>query len=133
MKTYFKVYQDFSRYIPIDETEYEKALYAFKMGKGAIFEAGAVSRIEGIFPDLNRMNGWNSDYKQTQDDNNEIERARLVATKFAAKTKERVDYLIATKQEHLIGKGVEIPELETPTQHKLSGEIKNLASTFKAK
>jgi len=127
---YFKVYQDYTRFVPIDENEYEKAIYAFLKGKPAIFEMGAVSRIESIIPDLNKINGWYSDYKPTADDSAELDKAREKAKPFMAKVKEKVQYLISTKQEHLIGKNVEIPELSAPTNHTLSGEIKNLSGKF---
>ena len=131
MKKYFKVYQDFSRYVPIEEEEYEKAIYAFIKGKSAVFEAGAVSRIEGVFPDLNKMNGWYSDYKPNQDDNGELENAREVANKITSKIKERVQYLIDTKQENLIGKNVEIPELSAPKNPEISAISKELSDKFK--
>lgn len=133
MKKYFKVHQDFSRYVPIGEEEYEKAIYAFLKGSPAVFEAGAISRIEGIFPDLNKMNGWYSDYKPNQDDNAEIETAREIAGKFTAKIKEKVQYLISTKQEHLIGKNVDIPELSAPKNPELSAISKELSDKFKIK
>lgn len=131
MKKYFKVHQDFSRYIPIEEEEYEKAIFAFLKGRPAVFENGAVSRIEGIFPDLNKMNGWYSDYKPNQDDNAEIENAREIAGKFTAKIKDKVQYLIDTNQEHLIGKNVEIPELEKPQRKEISEATKQLSDKFK--
>lgn len=128
---HFKVYQDYTKFVPIDETEYEKAIYAFLKGKPAIFEMGAVSRIESIIPDLNKINGWYSDYKPNADDSAEIERAKNIARPFMAKVKERVQYLITTKQENLIGKNVEIPELENSKQHQLTGDVENLANKFK--
>lgn len=128
---YFKVYQDFTKFVPIDETEYEKAIYAFLKGKPAIFEMGAVSRIESIIPDLNKINGWYSDYKPTADDSAELDKAKEKAKPFMAKIKERVQYLMETKQENLIGKNVAIPELENKQQHQLTGEVEKLADKFK--
>ena len=131
MKKYFKVYQDFSRYVPIKEEEYEKAIYAFLKGKSAIFDAGVVSRIEGIFPDVNKMNGWYSDYKPNQDDNREIEQAREIANKFTSKIKDKIQYLIANGKEDLIGKNVDIPELSAPKDNPVSKEVKELADKLK--
>lgn len=128
---HFKVYQDFNRYVPIEEDEYEKALYAFLKGKPAIFEMGAVSRIESITPDLNKMLGWYSDYKPNADDNADLDRVREGIRPYMAKIKERVQYLIETKQEHLIGKNVEVPELDKPQNNPLSGEIKSLGDKFR--
>lgn len=128
---YFKVYQDYTKFVPIDETEYEKALYAFIKGKPAIFEMGAVSRIESIIPDLNKINGWYSDYKPTADDNAELEQAKRKAQPYMARIKERVQYLIENKKENLIGKNVEIPELEKPQNPQLQEATKQLADKFK--
>lgn len=130
---YFKVYKDFNRYVPIKADEYEKALYAFIKGRPAIFENGAVSRIESILPDLNRMCGWYSDYKPNQDDNAEIDRAKNMVKPFMIKTKEKVEYLMETKQEHLIGKNVEIPELNKPENPQISEVIKRLSDKLKIK
>lgn len=128
---YFKVFQDYTKFVPIDETEYEKALYAFLKGKPAIFQLGAVSKIESIIPDLNKINGWFSDYKPTSDDNAELDWAKRKAMPFMAKIKEKIQYLIDSKQEHLIGKNIEIPELENKNQHQISNEIKSLSDKFK--
>lgn len=128
---YFKVYQDYSKFVPIDETEYEKAIYAFLKSRPAIFELGAVSRIESIIPDLNKINGWYSDYKPNADDSAEIEKAKEIARPFMAKMKEKVQYLIETKQEHLIGKNIVVKELEEKQTHQLSGSVKTLVDKFK--
>lgn len=112
-KLYFKVYTDFTRYIPIDETELEKALYAFQTGKPVIFENGAATRIESVIPDYNKAAGYYSDYKPTADTIPYIENAKPMFTGLVSKAKEKIQYLIATKQENLIGKNVELPELES--------------------
>lgn len=110
---YFKVYIDYSRHIGIDETELEKALYAFITGEPVIFEMGAATRIESVIPDLNKTLGWNSDYKPTADDMGELEQAKERYTGYIGKVKEKVQYLIQMKRTDLIGKGVDIPELES--------------------
>jgi tryptophan 2,3-dioxygenase len=131
MKNYFKVYTDFANYIPIDGDEYEKAIYAFMKGKPVVFKNGAATRIEKILPDYNKMCGWNSDYKITPDEYSEIEAAKKLNSKFSSEVKAKVEYLIATKQEHLIGKEVKIPELEAPQTHALSAASAELVTKFK--
>ena len=128
---YFRVYVDFNRYVQIYDYEYEKALYAFLKGQPVVFENGAVSRIESILPDVNRMMGWNSDYKPNQDNNAEIESCRRSARPFMEKIKDRVEYLIDTKQENLIGKNVDIPELSAPKNPEISTISKELSDKFK--
>lgn len=130
-KYYFKVYIDFTRYIPIDETEIEKALYAFQTGKPVIFELGAANRIESIIPDFNKELGWYSDYKPTQDDSKDIEKLRPKYSKFISSTKEKIQYLIKTGKVELIGKNVFVPELEERTIHQLSESIKEVSDKFK--
>lgn len=74
MSKYFKVYRDYTNYIPIEEHELEKAMRAFQDGAGAVFENGATSRIEAIIPDDNRIMGWNPGYKPTPEEQGEISR-----------------------------------------------------------
>lgn len=74
---YYKVYTDYSNYIPIDETELEKAMRAFQSGAGAIFNNGATRRIDIILPDDVRMMGWNAGYKPTAEELGEIGRDRI--------------------------------------------------------
>jgi len=69
---YFKVFKDFNNYVPIDETELEKALASFKYGTAVMFDNGAVEKIESIIPDQNRSMGWNPSHKLEDDDWNEI-------------------------------------------------------------
>ena len=128
---YFKVYQDFKKFVPIDETEIEKALYAFQESTGAVFKDGAVSRVESVIPDLNKSLGWYSDYVPNQDDNADIDRARKEYAGFIGMIKDKIQYLIANGKEDLIGKNVEIPELSAPKDNPISGEIKSLSDKFK--
>ena len=113
-KYYFKVYTDFTRYIPIDETELEKALYAFQTGNPVIFENGAVTRIESIIPDFNQSLGWYSDYKPNQDDNEYLDKIKRNYSGIIGEVKERIQFLLHTNRKHLIGKNIEIPELDKP-------------------
>ena len=112
MTRYFKVYLDFNRYIPIDHTELEKALHAFITGKPVVFEMGAASRIESVVPDFNRTLGWNSDYKPTADDQADLESIKPAYLGYVGKVKEKVQNLISQRQEHLIGKNIEVLKLK---------------------
>ena len=115
---YYKVFKGYTEYVPIDETELEKALAAFKFGTAVIFNSGAVEKIEAIIPDLNRSMGWNPSYKLGDDDWNDI-RNKGIERKCAElhqKTKEKIEYLIETKQQHLIGKNAEVKLPERPKE-----------------
>ena len=71
---HFKVYTNFTNFIPITEEELEKALLAFQKGVGVIFENGATQRIEAIIPDDVKMMGWNEGYKPSPEEQGEINR-----------------------------------------------------------
>jgi hypothetical protein len=71
---YYKVFVDYKNYIPIDETELEKALKAFIGNKRVVFNEGATSRIEIILPDNVRMMGWNAGYNPGPEEHGEIAR-----------------------------------------------------------
>ena len=129
----FKVYKDFNNFILIDEDELEKALYAFQTGSGVMFDMGAMSHIESIMPDYNSACGWYSDYKPNQDDNAELDNIKPLFSKLISKTKERIQYLIETKQENLIGKNVEIPELSRTKNPQLNEATKELSDKMKIK
>lgn len=111
-KLYFKVYTDFTKYIPIDETELEKALYAFQTGKPVIFENGATSRIESILPDFNRSLGWFSDYKTSAEDNVDIFKITPRYIGHIGEVKKKIQFLISVGKTNLIGKNVDILEIE---------------------
>lgn len=121
---YYKIIRGYGveDYIEIDETELEKAYYCFLEKKDSIFTGGAIkgSNILAIQPDLHKTMGWNRGYKL------EVEDFAFMSQKgidkklqhFLSKTKEKVQYLISKKQEHLIGKGFEMPNIEN-TENKL--------------
>ena len=131
MKYYFKVWKDYTNYVPVDETEFEKAMYAFEKGGGAMFDLGAIGTIKDITPDFNKDLGWYSDYKPTPDDNADIDALRPKYQKYIHAIKEKIQYLKSTNQTDLIGKNVDIPELDKPKDDPLSGEIKSLSDKFK--
>lgn len=134
---YFKIVWGYNAedYVQIDETELEKAYYAHLTKKDAVFSGGSVSgdKIIAIKEDFHRAMGWNRGYKLSADDFAELSQKGIDRNyqKFLFKTKERVHYLIETKQTHLIGKNAVIPELEQPKNGGLNDEIKQLGDKFK--
>lgn len=116
---------DDSQFISIDETELESALYCFMTDAKGIFKNGVCrgKDIIGITEDWHGAMGWNPTHVLDDDDWNEI-RGRGVADRYAGyigNIKEKIQYLISTKQEHLIGKNVEIPELKRSPRKELGG------------
>jgi len=75
---YFKVIRGFGQddYIPIDERELPKAIYAHISGKTVVLENGSINgtHISAIMPDWNRAMGWNPGYKPTAEEHGEIQR-----------------------------------------------------------
>ena len=113
---YYKVYRDrdFNNYVPIDETELEKAQAAFRFGTSVIFNSGALEKVGDILPDFNRTMGWNPSHKLENDDWSDIQNKGIENKlhSFSQLVKDKIDYLIATKQEHLIGKNVDVEGLK---------------------
>lgn len=116
-------------FIPIDEVELEKAIYCHMARKDGAFNMGSIngSHISAVMPDWHGTMGWNYAYKLTADDWDDI-RSKGVDRKIqkcieGANTK--VQYLIQTKQEHLIGKGFEMPKIDS----RISEEVARLAES----
>lgn len=127
----FKIMRGFGQddFIPIEEEELEKAIYCHMARKDGAFNMGSIngSHISAVMPDWHGTMGWNYAYKLTADDWDDI-RSKGVDTKvqkFIEGAKNKVQYLIETKQENLIGKGFEMPKIETS----FSDEVKRLAES----
>jgi hypothetical protein len=110
---YFKVIKGFrtDEFIPIDETELDKAIYAHLTGKVVSFNNGSINgdAINSVMPDWHRAMGWNYGHIMQTDDWDEI-RSKGIENKYAGaigESKEKVQYLIETNQLHLLGKPVE--------------------------
>ena len=116
--------------LPIDHTEAEKAIYCHLTGSVGAFKAGSVSgdKIIAVVPDYNAELGWPPDHKLDGHDFNDLDREGLrdKYTQFLAVQKERVQYLMHTKQQHLIGKNAKLPELETKSYTTRDGGTKSL-------
>ena len=136
---FYKIIRGYSAedYIQIAPDELEKAYYCFLTKKDSIYSGGAVkgSEIIAIQPDYHRTMGWTRGWKLTAEDYSEL-RQKGIDKKMQQSletTKDKVQYLMTTKQENLIGKNVEIPELakgrELPESIKRLSE--GIANNFK--
>jgi hypothetical protein len=136
---YYKIIRGYSAedYIEITTDELEKAFYCFLTKKDSIYSGGAVkgSEIIAIQPDYHRTMGWTRGWKLTADDYSEL-RQKGIDRKMQLSletTKDKVQYLMTTKQENLIGKNIEIPEIakgrELPPDIKQLSE--NISNKFK--
>ena len=106
---HYKVYTNFTNYIPIDETELEKAMRAFQKGIGVIFNNGATQRVESVVPDDLKNMGWNEGYKPTPEEMGEISRDRNC---LSARS------LIGQVKNHLaLSPNEPFKELQAPTKH----------------
>lgn len=115
---YFKVMRGFGNddFIPIDESELEKAVYAQVSQKNVFFKNGSVNgaHISAIMPDFHRAMGWSYGWKITAEDHGEMARkgVRREYGGFLELPTERVKFLIERGREGEIGSGVRIPEIE---------------------
>lgn len=129
MKLYFKAFTGFGaeRSVSFPAEELEKATYAFLREKRVAFKDGQSvdgKFIQQISPDWHRIMGWTADYKLGVNDFAELAQRGVdrAAREFQGKVNERVHYLIANKQENLIGTGTKIPELERPSVERREGK-----------
>jgi len=135
MNYYYKITHGFNSedYIEIDENEVEKAYGAFLQKKDAIFSGGAIKAgmIQTIKPNYHKTMGWNRGYKLEALDYEELAQKEIDRRMehFLSDCKDKVQYLIKTKQENLIGQNV---KLEITKENKeISTEAKILAAKFK--
>ena len=135
-KLYFKAIHGFDAedYVPIEAEELEKAIYAHMTGSKAVFASGSISgnMITVVQPDYHKAMGWNQGYKLGADDFAELAQHGVDKShqKYLAKTKERINYLVANGRQTEIGKNVPIPELDNPKRNEgLDDSIKRLADS----
>lgn len=119
IKVYFKIVHgyDDERFTPIDHDELEKAYGVFLLGGRAIFRGGAIDGkyIQAIIPDWHRTMGWAQEHNLGPDDYNELSDKGVVvfARQLQEQIQSKVQYLVETKQQNLIGKNVVVPKLTT--------------------
>lgn len=123
-------------YVEIEKDEVEKAYYCFLEKKDSIFSGGAIkgSNILMIKPNFHKAMGWNRGYKLDEYDYAEIKKTGLDRRmeNFLQDKKDRVHYLISHGKQDLIGKNIEIPELEV-VKNPLSEEVKQLSDKLSIK
>ena len=130
---YFKIIQGYEheRDVIIREDELERAYGLFMLGGRWIFSGGPVDgkNIQTIVEDYHTTMGWNKEYKLGTDDYEQLTQQGVdrKMKNLLSEAKERVTYLINSKQENLIGKNAEIPGLK----NQFSEETKVLADKFK--
>lgn len=133
---YFKVMRGFGQddFIPIDETELEKALYAHIVGNvTATFKNGSIvgSHISAIMPDYHATMGWNYGHKMGPDDWDEVNQRGVTKAVqgMIGEARDRVRYFINTKRTDLIGTGAKIEA--SAEVRGISAEIGKLAQAKK--
>lgn len=137
MNFYYKIIHGFNPedYIGIEESEVEKAYGAFLQKKDAVFSGGAIKAglIQMIKPDFHKTMGWNRGHKLDEYDFAELSEKGIdrKMEHFLSTKEEKIRYLISTKQEHLIGKNLDMPELNTPKAKEISEFSKELSNKFK--
>ncbi len=132
---YFRVkygYQTADR-VTIPERDLEKALYAQLKGTPIQLGESVINgkHIISITPAYHKHTGWYEWYDPTTgEDWKQIERDCPDYTGSIDQAKERVLFLMRTKQDKLIGTGVELPQLEKPKAEMIEG-VKQLADKMK--
>lgn len=136
MNRFFKVKYGYaaSEQISIPESDLEKAIYAQVKGVpvqlGNAFVNG--KHIISITPHWHKHTGWYDSYEPTSgDDFAQIKRDCPNYDGIVEHYKNRVVYLMA-KNPELIGKNVEIPELQAPQENrKLTSGVKSISEILK--
>jgi len=138
VKRYYKIVYGYEpdNYIPIEQDELEKAIYAHLTLARAAFRNGSVDFSRGgimIQPDFAAAMGWTRGYKITGEDFAEIARSGVDKghTLFFETTKKRIEFLKNSKREELIGKNVPIPELDSPAPPRLGTGGKSVGDIIK--
>jgi len=123
-------------YIEINKEEVEKAFYCFLEKKDAVFSGGAIkgSNILMIKPNFHKVMGWNRGHKLDEYDYAEISSKGLdrKMENFLQNKKDKVQYLIKSGKQDLIGKNIDIPELnDKGVPKEIIDGVKQLSEKFK--
>jgi len=117
-KYQFKVVTGFNphTFVICDEVEVEKAYFVFLFDGKTIINGRPVSKVFDITPHYGGDLGYNDDYKfgSSPDDYREAE-SKGIMKKYQGvpnMIQARVTHFIENKQQNLIGKGVDVPQLE---------------------
>ncbi len=121
-------------YIEIEKEEVEKAFYCFLEKKDSLFSGGAIkgSNILMIKPDFHKVMKWNRGYKLDEYDWAEIREKGLDVRmqKYLEEKKDKIQYLLINNKQELIGKNIEIPELNQKNPE-INEATKKLSDKFK--
>ena len=133
---YFRIKKGYgnSEFTSIDETELEKAYAVYLTDGKGIFKNGIArgQDIIDISEDWNKAMGYNPEHKLDALDRADIRKTGVekLYKGYLEKISTKVKYLVETNQQHLIGKGVDIPELSNPQNNVLVEESKKIANKF---
>lgn len=115
-------------FIIVDADELEKLHFAKR--KGAFFTGkyGDVdtTKIISVRPDFKETYGAMTEYELVGEDYLEIEREHGDIRGLVGKAENRVRHFIETRQEHLIGTGAKVPELEQGAAQLREGRPKSI-------
>lgn len=121
-------------FISIDEMEIEKAYAVFLTDGKGVFQNGVIrgQDIIGIYEDWNKAMGYNPEHKLDAFDRSDIRNRGVekMYKGFLAKVSTKVAYLIENKQQHLIGKNVDVPELSNSKNNVVVEGSKKIADKF---
>lgn len=137
MKILYKILQGYEhdRNITINEDELERAYGLFMLGGRWIFSGGPVDgkNIQTIVLDEHATMGWNKEYELGPDDHAELSEKGVSrnARKALELAQKRVRYLIASKQENLIGTNSPLPALENKRPDDIDDGVKVLANKMR--
>lgn len=133
----YKVLQGYEhdRNITINEDELERAYGLFMLGGRWIFSGGPVDgkNIQTIVLDEHATMGWNKEYKLGPDDHEDIASKGIgqKARKALELAQKRVRYLIANKQENLIGANASLPALEIKRPDDIDDSVAGLVAKMR--
>lgn len=101
-------------HIIVDRDELEKLQYAQIKGAFFVGKYGQVEtdKIIAVRPDYKETYRAMPEYTLVGEDFDEIQKEHGNIASYIGEAEVKVKYLIQTKQEHLIGKNVELPQLE---------------------
>jgi len=125
------------REVFFDETDLEKVQYAFLREKRLLLSNGQAidgKYIQQIMPDWVRTMGWNTQHTLDADDMNEVKKSGVQdeAYQLLATAKERVHFLLESGRETEIGKGTEIPHVESSDFGRRRGVMTSLGKILKS-
>lgn len=130
---YYKIVRGFGKgdYIPIDETELDKAIFCHLTGTIGAFKNGSITgtHISAVVPDLHAMMGWNEMYELTPEDYRVSRAKKNEAQEFFGLVTSAVKEMVETRRQDMIGK---IDYRKLPAAKAVSDGVKMLANKFSA-